>query len=55
MMSQATSQIAARTIDELCAAASDCPVVVDAGFIVNVTEGMNSRSDAILDVSHQRL
>ena len=50
---QLTSQIAACTVDELCFAASDRAEVVDAGFVVNVAEGVDLWLDALLDVSRE--
>lgn len=51
---QLTSQIAAGTVDELRCAASDRAEVVDAGFVMNVAEGVDLWLDALFDVSRER-
>ena len=47
---QLTSQIAAGTVDELRFAARGRAEVVDAGFVMNVAEGVDLWLDALLDV-----
>ena len=50
---QLTSQIAAGTVDELRFAARGRAEVVDAGFVMNVAEGVDLWLDALLDVSRE--